>query len=419
MLKVDRTIFVSCSVQGCWSSLHHPWSDEMPWARSRRVADGPDDLVENDYDPYDECCDRDPTALQSDPVLPDSQPIALGVSIIPSPILNTFYHEHPVQLTLDTGAMSNMVRARESRTFELDALVVRQTRCWCFQLVIPSWSKTTLVFVQPNVKLWLEDPRRFTMALLPDTLLSLLCVVPSPFCYQPTLNSCPAQGVPSAQYTFTHWPRYVFSPWTPTWLPIVHPFKEQGAWPRPQQVLSVDHAVRTTNTTDTPIIVKSGQHLSHVRYGMPVDRDTTSHATASAASVGPTPCKPFSKHVILDHDCLDPAICDKFRALHMQLGRCSQPFHYTMAPVAPLRPLWTLASPPFPPPPPPQRKGRLPQYNRSTLEELQDKFDEPEASGVFAKSEQVNVHVEYLNTSFLVTKPNGASRLVTCFGEVA
>lgn len=101
----------------------------MPWARSRRVADGPDDLVENDYDPYDECCDRDPTALQSDPVLPDSQPIALGVSIIPSPILNTFYHEHPVQLTLDTGAMSNMVRARESRTFELDALVVRQTRC--------------------------------------------------------------------------------------------------------------------------------------------------------------------------------------------------------------------------------------------------------------------------------------------------
>lgn len=67
----------------------------------------------------------------------------------------------------------------------------------------------------------------------------------------------------------------------------------------------------------------------------------------------------------------------------------------------------------------PQRKGRLPQYNRNTLEELQDKFEEPEASGVCAKPEQVNVHVEYLNTSFLVKEPNGGSRLVTSFGDVA
>ena len=67
----------------------------------------------------------------------------------------------------------------------------------------------------------------------------------------------------------------------------------------------------------------------------------------------------------------------------------------------------------------PQHKGRLPQYNRATLEELQAKFDELEAAGVFAKPEQVNVHVEYLNTSFLVKKPNGGSRLVTSFGEVA
>ena len=40
---------------------------------------------------------------------------------------------------------------------------------------------------------------------------------------------------------------------------------------------------------------------------------------------------------------------------------------------------------------PPQRKGRLPQYNRNILEELQDKFDELEAAGVFTKAELVNV----------------------------
>ena len=67
---------------------------------------------------------------------------------------------------------------------------------------------------------------------------------------------------------------------------------------------------------------------------------------------------------------------------------------------------------------PPQRKGRLPHYNTTTLRELQDKFDELERAGVFAKPEDVNVTVEYLNTSFLIKKPSGGSRLVTSFGEV-
>ena len=43
---------------------------------------------------------------------------------------------------------------------------------------------------------------------------------------------------------------------------------------------------------------------------------------------------------------------------------------------------------------PPQRKGRLPQYNKSTMEALQAKFDELEAARVFGKPEQVNVRVE-------------------------
>ena len=57
---------------------------------------------------------------------------------------------------------------------------------------------------------------------------------------------------------------------------------------------------------------------------------------------------------------------------------------------------------------PPQRKGRLPQYNTNKMHDLQ----------VFAKPEQVDTTVEYLNTSFLVHKPNGGHRLVTAFGEV-
>ena len=113
--------------------------------------------------------------------------------------------------------------------------------------------------------------------------------------------------------------------------------------------------------------------------------------------------------------CLDEDIRDKFSALNLAFDDVFNPSISK----------YKGASGPFEavvnigPTLPPQRKGRLPQYNRSTLEELQAKFDELEVAGVFARPEQVNVHVEYLNTSFLVKKPNGGSRLVTSFGEVA
>ena len=67
---------------------------------------------------------------------------------------------------------------------------------------------------------------------------------------------------------------------------------------------------------------------------------------------------------------------------------------------------------------PPQRKGRLPQYSRNQLEELQRQFDELEEIGVFQRPEDVGVNVEYLNPSFLVKKPNGGFRLVTAFADV-
>ena len=67
---------------------------------------------------------------------------------------------------------------------------------------------------------------------------------------------------------------------------------------------------------------------------------------------------------------------------------------------------------------PPQRKGRLPQYSRERLVELQHKFDELEELGVFKRPEDVGIAVEYLNPSFLVKKSNGGTRLVTAFGEV-
>ena len=66
---------------------------------------------------------------------------------------------------------------------------------------------------------------------------------------------------------------------------------------------------------------------------------------------------------------------------------------------------------------PPQRKGRLPQYARDKLVEIQEKFDHLERLRVFRCPEDVDITVEYLNPSFLVKKPNGGYRLVTAFAD--
>ena len=67
----------------------------------------------------------------------------------------------------------------------------------------------------------------------------------------------------------------------------------------------------------------------------------------------------------------------------------------------------------------PNEKGRVPQYVREKLAELQNKCDELERLGVLQRPEDINIVPEYLNPSFLVKKPSGGFRLVTSFGEVA
>ena len=67
----------------------------------------------------------------------------------------------------------------------------------------------------------------------------------------------------------------------------------------------------------------------------------------------------------------------------------------------------------------PQREGRLRQYSRNKLVQLQAKFDEVERQRVFQRPEDIGITIEYLNPSFLVTIPSGGHRLVTAFADVA
>ena len=66
-----------------------------------------------------------------------------------------------------------------------------------------------------------------------------------------------------------------------------------------------------------------------------------------------------------------------------------------------------------------QRKGRVPQYSRDKLKELQEQFDNLEALGVFKRPADIRICVQYLNPSFLVKKASGGHRLVTAFTDAS
>ena len=65
----------------------------------------------------------------------------------------------------------------------------------------------------------------------------------------------------------------------------------------------------------------------------------------------------------------------------------------------------------------PNERVVSPQYSRNKLVQLQAKFDELERQGVFQRPEDIGITIEYLNPSFLVTKPSGGHRLVTAFAD--
>ena len=75
------------------------------------MTDQPDIPIDEGAEPVEAIDDVIVQAIRAD------EPSALRVSIVQSPVLNTFYHEHSVQLTLDTGATSNMVRASSTKTY--------------------------------------------------------------------------------------------------------------------------------------------------------------------------------------------------------------------------------------------------------------------------------------------------------------
>lgn len=185
-------------------------------------------------------------------------------------------------------------------------------------------------------------------------------------------------------------------------------------WPNPSIVTSISGKIRLPNLTDEPLYVKKNDHVCKIRATIiPDECVSTTHAPTKTIPA-PKPSN-FSRQVNLDPDRLMPDdMRAKFREVLKDFDNVFNPNFkgYNGAAGA----FQTKVN--MGPVQPPQRKGRVPQYSRNQLQELQAMFDELEDKGVFCRPEDVNVSVEYVNPSFLVKKQSGGFRLVTAFSDV-
>lgn len=427
-----------------------PEYDKRTLAKTRLVLDDGDD----DEEYSDNANLLTETLTLRDDVSTESPPqenlrhSALRVNVIQSPFLMAHYKQHPLHLTIDTGATTNMIRAsvathvglpihkasqmarqadgvtplavtgevhatltRGTKSFTLDALVVENldveilagnpflvsndiaTRPAKRQIIIDG---TETVYYGP------QQPKtatiRRTQAYVLRAPNHLSVVLPGEFI---------ELGTPNDAFPDSEWavePRFD--------SPASQASKISKSWPQPQVVQSVANSIRITNTTEEAILIRRNEHFCQAR----LITDISQKADHQESTPKPTqPCKPYSNSIKFDADCRLPEETKlKFSALNQKYDEvfnpCISKYNGASGNIEAVVNMGPVL--------PPQRKGRLPMYNKDKLVELQQKFDDLENSGVFAKPEQVNVTVEYLNPSFLINKPNGGTRLVTAFGEV-
>lgn len=388
---------------------------------------------------------------------------AFRVQIRQSPYLDTFHKHHHVRLTIDSGATGNMIRL--STAVLLDAKI-QSTSQSAHQADGSSplnvVGETRLFFTRDDHSLYFEG-------LVVDNLdVDILAGIPFMEYNDISVRPAKRQLVIGGQHTYpygsnsasasqhsirraitvraasttTIWPGeyieinvpsdlalpdqcYAIEPHHPS--PNLKTSDSTKMWPCPDILHSVSNKVRIPNLTPEPLTVKRHEHLCQIRPAVISDNITSEVAESCIGSKNSEqqlrPKKtltaknsvPYSSTVQLNpHNVLTK---NDRQAFLDTLSEFDNVF-------SPSLPGYNGKAGPFQatvnmgPVLPPQRKGRLPQYSRNQLSELQEQFNLLEEQGVFIRPEEIGVTVEYLNPSFLVKKPNGGFRLVTAFADV-
>ena len=376
--------------------------------------------------------------LESDRI-PTIKRVEVGIS----PWFNVFYEHQAVTITIDTGAMISLIK--ESVAVALCAKI-RKTSQGAHQLDGKSPLKvvgeTTITFKRNDMPIILHalvctNMEDEILAGTPFTKLNGIDVLGrsetivfsdgTTFRYieeSPNVSRCtPAQLVRSVVPSTTIFPGQYLECGLPEEfhderVPVaIEPrsTNSNSDWVSPMLVKPVNGKIRIVNSSTEPKKVVKGQHICQVMHSVPPKITQVESMVPSIKKLTVPKNAPYSATIEINEKKLSPDIVAEFKAVNSQFDEVFNPSIgcyngnsgdikgvVNMGPVLP-----------------PQRKGRVPQYSRNRMEEVQMKCDELEAMGVLAKPETVGVVAEYLNPSFLVKKPSGGSRLVTAFSEVA
>jgi hypothetical protein len=375
---------------------------------------------------------------------------ALRVQVRQSPYITAFYGHRVAHLTIDSGATGNMIQLPAAKSLGVDIQKSTQSAHQAdgmSPLKVVGETRFTVTRDNRDFKfegLVVEKLDVDILAGIPFMECNDISVRPAKHqvllgdgtCYlyglnddKPTQHTVRRTHVLRApQNTPTIWPGEYLEVKLPEDMChmdeefAVEPRSEKpesgdNLWPRPDIFTSVAGRIRIPNLSDRPQTLKRHEHFCQVSGSTvpnPIIPETDS-LPSSTPCTAPQPSVTHADTVKLDPDNIFPQETKmKFKTLLYDYNDvfdskisgyngASGPFQavVNMGPVQP-----------------PQRKGRVPQYSRNKLVELQQKFDDLEALGVFVRPEDVGIPVEYLNPSFLVKKSSGGFRLVTAFADV-
>ena len=421
---------------------HLPAADKRFFAKARAIAALDEEMADLEIEE---------PVLEDDPSNPQfSLPSSHRVQIGPSPFLNVFHNHHPLKITIDSGAETNMIKTTIAN--HIGAPITKST-----QLALQADGQSSLTVIgETKLEVTRDTHTFFLEALVVDNLdADILAGVPfmahnditvrpakhqvilsdnTTYCYGPESRASGPHAIRFTKAAVLRAPTTTTTLWPGEFIEVSSPQEvdpshdhllalepridsTNTSWPSPFLVASIAGKIRIPNDTDHPLTIKKNSHIGQV---CAVYTPSTSPPLLDSCSVTQSlkctqPRALHSSSIKLDpSNILSVDMRNQFSNLHTEFDQVFNPnFPGYNGAVGPIEAVVNMG-----PTLPPQRKGRLPQYARNKLEELQDKFDELEKAGVFVKPEDHNIVAEYLNPSFLIKKSSGGTRLITAFAEV-
>ena len=192
----------------------------------------------------------------------------------------------------------------------------------------------------------------------------------------------------------------------------------QGQWPEPSILHVVDGSFRIPNNLDCPLKLSRNQQIGSIRSvisqeNIKLEGASTVQAIQSKPVVHSSP---HSNKISIDPGSqLSKVDLERFQALNLKFDKVFDPNYSGYNDFSGvIRAKVNLISSP-----PPPQKGRLPFYDQSNLVKLQSHSDALEDKGVLVTPESVGVAPIHVSPSFLVRKANGDNRMVTAFNSLS